>query len=54
MPLQKAIYLLKLMLNLKVKGKIVFNFDGGGKILPQFNLEGGSDLIEKLEKTYKA
>jgi len=50
MKLQKAILLLKFMFGLKVKGKLIFNFDGGGGITQQFQIEGGSELLEKIEK----
>lgn len=50
MTLAKAILLLKFMFSLKVKGKLVFNFDGGGNVSQQFTIEGGSELLEKIEK----
>jgi len=51
MTLAKAIILLKFFFGLKVKGKLIFNFDGGGNISQQFQIEGGSELLEKIEKT---
>lgn len=50
MTLAKAILLLKFMFSLKVKGKLIFNFDGGGNVSQQFTIEGGSELLEKIEK----
>jgi hypothetical protein len=50
MTLAKAILLLKFMFSLKCKGKLIFNFDGGGNISQQFQIEGGSELLEKIEK----
>jgi hypothetical protein len=47
--LAKAILLLKFMFSMKVKGKLIFNFDGGGNVSQQFTIEGGSELLENRE-----
>ena len=53
MNVHQVITLIKIMLGLKVRGKLTFNFDGSGGILPEFEIKGGGELLNKLNKAIK-
>jgi hypothetical protein len=38
---------------MKCRGKLVLSFDGSGKILPQFTLEGGEEFLQKINEIIK-